>query len=260
MIIIIMNILYSNDQMTMPGISLCIPTHNRYETFLKNNVPKFIENKHVKEIIIVDDATDDYDKLVVEYGLNHPKLRLYRQDQNVGSYKNKVQAASYATCEWICLFDSDNFLDDRYFLPLFNEWRKNGMNENIIYTPTKALPNFVLHDEWVPYMPKTVTKKEWNVLTNKNIPKPIFVNWFLNNGNFVFHKSFIPFLQMEEYKKNNCYGICSIYINWIAIKNGYTLKFVDDMAYDHVVHDDSTYLKSKDESENFKDTFDWFVS
>jgi glycosyltransferase involved in cell wall biosynthesis len=254
-----MNILYSSES-KIPDISLCIPTHNRYDTFLKHNLPKFMQNKYIKEIIIVDDATDDYDKLVLEYGLDHPKLRLYKQERNVGSFKNKVAAAAYATCEWVCLFDSDNFLDERYFIPLLAEWEKHGMNDKVVYTPTQALPNFILHDEWVQYMPKIVTKKEWNVLTNKNIPKPIFVNWFLNNGNFVFHKNFITCLQSEEYKKHNCHGVCSIYINWIAIKSGFTLKFVDDMAYDHIVHENSTYLKSKDDSEHFKDTFDWFVS
>lgn len=233
----------------IPTISLCIPTHNRFDTFLQKNLESFLQNEYISEIVIMDDATDDYDKLVAIYGLNHNKVKLYRQPVNVGSFKNKVAVASLATCEWICLLDSDNYADGRYFEPLLQEWDKNGINEKIIYTPSKGLPSNILKDTDVPT--KVVTKDEWN----QTVPK----TWYLNLGNFVFHKSFVPYLNMLEYHQHNCYGLCSIYINWIALKSGFIIKFVDDMAYDHAVHPGSTYMLTSRESDRFNHTFNWVI-
>ena len=64
-------------------ISLCIPTHDRYDSFLRDNLEKYINSPYISEIIIADDATDDYTKLLSVYGDNHPKVKLYRQSQNV---------------------------------------------------------------------------------------------------------------------------------------------------------------------------------
>lgn len=228
-------------------ISLCIPTHNRFDTFLKKNLEKFVQCKYIDEIVIVDDATDDYNKLVSVYGLNHEKIKLYRQDVNVGVFKNKVKAASLATCDWICLFDSDNYLDERYFEPLFREWEKNGADEKTIYTPSKALPSHDLNYSDIPS--RIITKQIWNTI----VPKP----WYLNLGNFVFHKSFVPFLQIPEYHQHKCFAVDVVFMNWIGLKHDFIIKFVDDMTYDHVVHSQSTYMLTSSESNKFNNTFDW---
>lgn len=231
-------------------ISLCIPTHNRFDTFLRDNLEKYVKSEFISEIVICDDATDDYNKLVAVYGLQHPKIKLYRQDVNVGSFKNKIKVASLATKEWICLFDSDNYADERYFEPLIKEWRDNGVNERIIYAPSMGLPKHVLKDGDIP-VSRCIGKREWNTI----VPK----TWYLNLGNFVFHKSLIPYLMMPEYHQHNCYGLCSIYINWIAIKHGFVVKFVKDMAYDHAEHPGSIYALTCKESDNFNHTFNWFL-
>ena len=228
-------------------ISLCIPTHDRYDSFLRDNLEKYIKSPYISEIIIADDATDDYTKLLSVYGDNHPKVKLYRQEVNVGSFKNKVFAASLATKDWICLIDSDNYADERYFEPLLKEWREDGINRGSVYTPSQGLPNFIMKESDLWY----VGKREWN----KTVPKTLFMNL----GNFVFHKSLVPYLCISEYHQHNCHGLCSVYINWIAVKHGFNLRFIKNMAYDHVVHPGSYYTLTSRESDNFSNTFNWFL-
>lgn len=232
-------------------ISLCITTFNRYDTFLKKNLPKFLESPYISEIVIVDDASDDYVKLINEYGINHPIIKIYKQPYNVGGFKNKIYTTSLATKEWICLLDSDNYIDERYFKPLFEEWHKNGIHRDYIYTASKALPLFILNNENI----KVIGKDEWNRLMP---PK----DWFINLGNFVFHKTLVPFLNHKDYATIHPYGLCSSMINWIGVKNNFKIKFVENMTYDHAIHpnnNESYYLATTQQSGNFSNNFNWFV-
>ena len=44
--------------------SLCIPTMNRYDTFLKGFLKKYVTFDLIDEIIICDENGDDYNKIV----------------------------------------------------------------------------------------------------------------------------------------------------------------------------------------------------
>lgn len=237
----------------MNQFSLCIPTHNRFDTFLKINLDKYLTNKYITEIIIYDDATSDYDKLITEYGLSHQKIKVFKQDKNVGPFKNKVDCCSLASNDWICLIDSDNFADINYFESLLQYWNMHGQNEHIIYTPTKALPVFNFTDE---KLPSYITKDVWNLeYKNNNIHN----TWPVNLGNCVFHKNLVQYLKLEKYHKIFPY-VDALYINWIALNHGYSIKFVNNMQYAHTIHQGSTYLNTSSQQQHFCNTFDWFIS
>jgi hypothetical protein len=236
----------------MNKFSLCIPTHNRFDTFLKINIPKFLHNPYISEIIIVDDATNDYHKLIEEYGSNK-KIIIHSQKQRVGPFKNKVTACSYANNEWICLLDSDNFADLDYFEEVFKEWKINGVNEKIIYTPSNALPNFKLENE--KHIPKYIDKELWN---KEYKTKHLYGTWALNLGNCIFHKSLVTNLQDPIYNQIYPY-VDALYINWIALNSGFSIKFLENMTYIHTIHDGSTYTNNAHLESHFCDTFDWYV-
>jgi hypothetical protein len=46
-------------------------------------------------------------------------------------------------------------------------------------------------------------------------------------------------------------------MNRDLVKNGYTLVFVPNMKYIHVIHDDSLYLSKSSEMANFNMIYDW---
>ena len=56
--------------------TLCITTLDRFKTFLKKNIPKYLENELISEIIISDENGNDI-KLIQEHFPNVPKLKLF---------------------------------------------------------------------------------------------------------------------------------------------------------------------------------------
>jgi len=48
----------------MNKITLGIPTLNRFDSFLKNNLEKYLQNKLIDEIVIVDENGQDYEKMI----------------------------------------------------------------------------------------------------------------------------------------------------------------------------------------------------
>ena len=45
------------------NISLCIPTMNRYDSFLKNNLTKYLQMDLIDEIVICDENGEDVKKI-----------------------------------------------------------------------------------------------------------------------------------------------------------------------------------------------------
>jgi glycosyltransferase involved in cell wall biosynthesis len=103
-------------------LSLCIPTMNRWN-FLKESIPKYLDNKYIKEIVIVDETGEDYAHLL-DFYKNEPKIRAFKNETRLGPFLNKLECMKKASYEWICLMDSDNFADLDYF-------------DNFLYIPKK---------------------------------------------------------------------------------------------------------------------------
>ncbi len=49
--------------MEIPKLSLCIPTYNRYDRFLSSNIPKYLLNPYIDEIVISDEDGADIEKI-----------------------------------------------------------------------------------------------------------------------------------------------------------------------------------------------------
>lgn len=240
----LMNKLYYN----RPTISLVITTYNRFDTFLSSQLDKYLENKYIDEIIVSDDCSDDYDKLIqYKNTKSSDKLKIYRQPQNLKALKNKITACTYATKEWICLMDSDNFCNESYFETLFNDWNTNGIDINTIYSPSKGLPSFN-HSKYI----GIYDKNNWNQLYNPGTQ-------IINVGNNIFHNYIVKYLTPCLNEDIEPYAVDALYILYISIKNGVKFKVLDGMYYYHPVHDGSYYLKTADEATKFQNSFNWLL-
>jgi hypothetical protein len=122
--------------------SLCIPTIDRFDNFLINYLPKYLENEYISEIIITDENGNDIEKIKQKFG-DIEKLVLIRNEYKLGPFLNKLKACKQAKNEWIALIDSDNFADKNYFLTA-KDYLENNIREekNIILAPCFAKPNF----------------------------------------------------------------------------------------------------------------------
>jgi hypothetical protein len=57
---------------SIPKLSLCIPTKNRWN-FLKVNIPKYLENPYINEIVICDENGEDA-KMIQETFKDNEKI------------------------------------------------------------------------------------------------------------------------------------------------------------------------------------------
>ena len=166
--------------------SLCIATMDRYDTFLKKNLPKYLTNDLISEIIITDENGNDVKKILEAFP-NNDKLALHVNDTRLGPFKNKHKACSLAKNEWIVLMDSDNFADVDYFITGKNYIDNNELSKNTILAPSFAKPNFDYRQ-----MAGLIYKKG-NFKANKVVErsKRVTCDTLMNTGNYIINKYLI---------------------------------------------------------------------
>jgi len=219
--------------------TLCITTLDRFKTFLKNNIPKYLENELISEIIISDENGNDI-KLIHEHFPNNSKLKLFKNEKILGPFLNKIQCCKYASNEWIALIDSDNFADIDYFIAADKYISKSKyVNKESIITPCFAKPNF------------DYRFLRNSILTKNNINdyqgNPMF-NCFINTGNYVLNKNLIVNLNIDdESGLVETSSACDVkFMNTLFLEQFENLNIhvVENIQYEHSVHDESVYLKT----------------
>ena len=162
----------------MRQLSICIPTWNRVDMTL-NAFAKVYDDKRVKSIIIVDDASDlhIYNELK-EKTKDMKKVRLFRNLTNRDCYANKYVAVSLSLTDYCIILDSDNQIDTDYLDKIFEqEW-----HEDVVLAPDWAMPMFNYTD----YSGLIVTKDN----VTEYIDKPMFetclncMNYFVNKHTY----------------------------------------------------------------------------
>jgi glycosyltransferase involved in cell wall biosynthesis len=235
----------------MLPISLCIPTMRRWD-FLKSNIPKYLNNSFIDEIVIVDETGEDYAILNEIYG-TEPKIRLFKNNKQLGAFLNKVECIKHAANDWVCLIDSDNYASEDYFISFFRDINANPIS-NVIYTPAFAKPSFDFR------------RLEGKVINKGNISEfltPLYKNVLkvaLNVGNFIIHKSCYDIITNLIKTEPDVKTISEIFIstdvlfmNYLLLKNGFNIKIVPDMEYDHLLHEGNLCCQTQ---EKFKDIDD----
>lgn len=231
----------------MIKFTLCIPTMNRFDNFLKRNLPYYIEESRIDQIVICDENGEDVQKIAKEF--HSEKLLLVTNTKRLGCILNKMKCMSLSRNEWICLLDSDNFPDHDYFKNanryiVQNHLDKPYSNKNVILSPCFARPNFVFHE----FCDKIITKS--NLLKHleeekiKGIPTMFGTEVLMNIGNYVINKSVPDNLdfsnETEIIPKTNACDV--IFFNTLAFEQ-LNLHFhvVPGLEYDHTQHDGSIY-------------------
>ena len=100
-------------------ITVAIPYYNN-EKYLEKVLELLLSSDFVSEIIIHDDFSDH------QIESNDPKIKVYRNDVNLGAFKNKYLAVSKSTNEWVYLLDSDNYFFDNSLDVVKNITPKRG--------------------------------------------------------------------------------------------------------------------------------------
>lgn len=186
----------------------------------------------VSEIVISDDASDPeiYRQLENAVG-GMDKVKLFRNERNMGVYVNKKISVELATNEYACVWDSDNIYGIDYIDKLFQY--QYMWDENILYSPDFAKPIF----DFTQYSGWTFSKENISKFVSNptNYPK---LETLLNLMNFfVNRKSFLDCWDGGH----EPIGSDSIYQNFNWLKSGRKIVVLGGLEYEHVIHDGSHY-------------------
>lgn len=223
--------------MAIPTLTLCIPTMDRW-SFLSVNLPKYLNNPFINEIVISDENGNDVKK--IQETFKDAKIKCFVNDSRLGGFANKRAAVSHASNIWVCLMDSDNFAPVAYF----EAWARNfdPSNSSIVYCPSATTPQ--------PNHPGF----DWKYLIGTRIDKlnysTIWANIYhksnnINAGNYIFSRDL--FMKSDDIYnlKDKCKCVDVQYQNYLLIKNGAILSTIDGMIYDHIVHGGSYFINEE---------------
>ena len=216
--------------------SLCIPTMNRYDKFLSINLPKYINNPYIDEIVISDENGNDIEKIKK----NIKKLDKFKfniNDEKLGVFYNKLKCCHLAKNEWIALIDSDNFADIDYFQVANNFLNNNDIKLNTILAPSFAKPRF----DYEHFSGTCFKKGNFKNIPNCKEKSPIV----MNTMNYILNKYLIDNLNLSKEGKlleNKNLACDSILLNTLFFEQfNLEMYIVPNLYYNHVVHDESNW-------------------
>lgn len=227
--------------------SLCIPTMDRYD-FLSSYLFVYLENELIQEIIITDENGRDIEKIKAHF--DHPKLKLFQNEKQLGPLLNKLRAASFAQNEWIALIDSDNFASDDYFRTAKKYIESNVTTQNVILAPSFAKPHF----DYSQFNGFVFTKGTFEENRRKERKLNLSSLILMNTGNYVLHCNLLTGLDLSKdldvYKTSAC---DVLYLNLFLFEHSdLHLHVVKGLEYDHIVHNDCVSIQTSNHYNSFK--------
>jgi len=220
-------------------ITLAIPHYNNTK-FILEAINVSINDDRVSEIIICDDKSNDIDILEnILSEVNNEKIKLYKNEVNLGCYHNKIETVSKCTNEWVILLDSDNVIKKDFIDILFSisEW-----DINTIYLPCWAIT----------FPGKPSIFLDYRCYINQNISKDFYLNNFndnkfqclINNCNyFLPSKNFMDCMnKYKDFHKREIIDVLDsavLFTDWLQNNNKFIV--VNNLTYQHRLHPNSNY-------------------
>jgi GR25 family glycosyltransferase involved in LPS biosynthesis len=232
------------------SISLCISISDSYDNYnflitYLNEYIKYLDEQIIQELIISCDNDNDYNKILKEYDEiigKYKKFNIYKNDEGVCLFLNKLKVSTYSTCDYIALIDPDNFVDANYFntvrnyINSLNNRLNNRLNDNLNNkNPVKysifsgcELKNIHLYKD---FENQVLTK--FNVQDYRN--NEMF-EFLLNSGNYVFSKNIINSISFIDWNIGKVSSYDVIFFNLLCFKQleGFEFHIIKDLVYENI--------------------------
>lgn len=212
-------------------ISLCLTNYNRRE-LLFEAFEQVVDDPIISEIVIVDDNSDvtTYQYLMqrlYKCDFYNQKVKLFLNEKNLDCYKNKREAVSKATNEWVILFDSDNIMTKDYVDRIYSV--KNQWSKKQVLQPSAAKPHFIFNQYSGIVVSKQNVAKYMNDATFQTMLNAM--NYFVNRDEYlrVWDSSVDPVTSD------------SLYQNYRWLDAGNSIFVLPELEYTHRVHSGSHY-------------------
>jgi cellulose synthase/poly-beta-1,6-N-acetylglucosamine synthase-like glycosyltransferase len=219
----------------MKKITLAIPFYNTSQYFLEA-VEYALSNDFVEEIVINDDCSleDEWSKLnEIANNLNTDKVKLFRNEVNIGGFRNKYTAVQNSSCEWVYLLDSDNHPtpDTLGVLESLDE-----LDPNICYCPEKLL----LYNNEDGYTNEAVYHFKYETIGLEEakdgiIKRTKWFDWFLNTGNYFFNREYYLEYMREPFEDQTTELLHAdvLAFSYFWFRSGGEFKVVPNFHYHH---------------------------
>ena len=226
-------------------------------TFLKDQVPKYLNDPNISYIVISDENGKDINVICEMEMDSHPKLRLYQNDTVLGVYGNKRQCFLKSPSEWVAVLDSDNQFEPEFFKEFLKAKERDGnLSKKTIYCAGDIrrldLATGDSEDRTKQFSGMKISRENWNsVLQMRGW------NFLLNDGNCIWPRDVVK--HFPDIPEDQIVGTDSIFFMRQAIQAGYTLSVEPRMHYIHTVHAGSHWLQNVEVSSRLMGLRDWKV-
>ncbi|MAW09557.1 MAG: hypothetical protein CMC23_05505 [Flavobacteriaceae bacterium] len=243
----------------MKKISVAVTTFNTSK-YLYSCLLPFLKYNFANEIVITDDFSKNEEFQNVENIIRklnkkyENKIRLFRNEKNLGGFNNKYKTIKKCSNEIVYLFDSDN-IPHKKTLSYIKNLINREFDENILYSPgsirlfkknTLSTPKRII--DRINIVDDDLVLDKNNIKTN--IPESKITNkgmdFVLNIGNFVFDKNVYLENAKAGVNKEVVVGACSIAGSYYWLKNNYKIKFSPNFSHYHRLRPDSYYVLKKE--------------
>lgn len=240
-------------------ITLAIPFYNTSKYFL-DCIRYSLDNDFIREIVVNDDFSLDEEHsnlLQIVNQLNNDKIKVFRNSENVGAFRNKYLTVQKSTSDWVYLLDSDNY-------PFENTYEViktiSTEDKNICYSPSKLYCKKDHKNEYDSISDYNTFKYELvGIEESKDaiIKKTKWFDWFINSGNYFFNRETYlenlkePFENFSQYKLYA--DTAAAFYFWL--KGGGHFKVVENLYHNHRLRPESYWNSCGNESQATVDLY-----
>ena len=97
--------------MKPPLVSIIIPVYNRAKIIAKTLESAITQSYENCEIIVVDNcSTDQTFEILSQWAVENKRIKLFRNESNVGPVKNLAKCLEYSAGEYIKILWSDDYI------------------------------------------------------------------------------------------------------------------------------------------------------
>jgi glycosyltransferase involved in cell wall biosynthesis len=230
----------------MKTIALAIPFFNTSEYFL-DCIKYALEDSFVCEIIVNDDCSEEkeYEELL-SLVKGKEKVKVFRNEKNLGAFRNKYETVKKCTSEWVYLLDSDNHPFEETY-QVIREIPDD--HKNICYSPRKKFCKFEKREIPSEHDGYEITPDynfKYDVIGVEESKDAIFkktkwFEWFINTGNYVINRQMYLDSLKDAYDNEETpllhADTAAAYYFWL--KNNGEFVVVDNLRHNHRLRLDS---------------------
>jgi len=97
-----------------PLVTIAIPTYNRADSYLKQSLGSAVHQTYPNiEIIVSDNCSTDSTEAVVQ-SFNDSRIRYFKQEENIGAFKNFNFCVQESTGDYFLLLGDDDLIDNDF--------------------------------------------------------------------------------------------------------------------------------------------------